>query len=502
MRKKTIFIIILIAILVTAFSDFKTESITVTKKDYKQNEQTEEVGKFADLIMASAIDKRGENDNFLSGVKFNMTTYNNVFSYESEESDNYFVFKHSNISFAKAYEILSKEQKELISSIKTTKDFNKLYPEAIFCQNLSEMEFKSTETNMQNMDEDNPNGILCTVTLPTVFYLEEVSIPTGYAKDKYIVPGGILLDYYIPDISLDETTSDNQNSIEFLVNLNNPLDLVHIRVESFSNYEGYNFKYGDTNVKDLVGINTRKAYETWSNQANKNLDCSNEIGNILSKNTIDYTTGIESNIIQDIASLREEEKTSLEGKMLMVQIEKRCPLLLHNKKGEANLKIETFVNDGKNITVSKNATLKYKIVINNTGTADAVDNIVSITIPEGLQYVENSAGEYATYNNGKIIWELNRIPAGEEIVLTYEAIISQNTYSIDTFITEATINSYSLKKEIDSNKTKVSTNLKNPKTNTQLFLIEGIISLILGISAYLYLHLKQKYTKKFIFLKQ
>jgi len=134
-KKINVLIIILIVIILgISLSNNDVNSVSVNKKDYKALIDN---NSFIDIYYE--IDKTGEDNNFLSGVKFNLRDINNSYIASFTEVDDYYELnEYKNLCFTKAYNFLSDEQKKSVEKIKTTKDLNYYYKKGILKCNFSD----------------------------------------------------------------------------------------------------------------------------------------------------------------------------------------------------------------------------------------------------------------------------------------------------------------------------------------------------------------------------
>ena len=173
-----------------------------------------------------------------------------------------------------------------------------------------------------------------------------------------------------------------------------------------------------------------------------------------------------------------------------------CYFSLFNEKGEVNLAINTTVNDKNSITTTTNNTLKYKVNVKNTGTVDAIDNIIISKLPEGFTYVENSASNGGVYNStdNTVTWNVARLRISDNIDLTYEAYAPEGASSLKSYIGEAYAQAFGMNNRIESNKTTVNLML-NPKTSAPIYGIIITLLIAWGVAGYLFLY-KKYFAKK------
>ena len=162
-------------------------------------------------------------------------------------------------------------------------------------------------------------------------------------------------------------------------------------------------------------------------------------------------------------------------------------------KNNANLSINTTVNEKESISTTSNSKLTYRVNISNSGNIAALDNKVVAKLPEGFNYVEGSASNNGKYNSNDntITWTLYRIDEESNISLSYEAYAPDGLSSLKSYVGEASLESFSISNRIESNKTTVRLML-NPKTNAPLYGIGITLIIVWGVALYLYIEHKRK----------
>ena len=166
-----------------------------------------------------------------------------------------------------------------------------------------------------------------------------------------------------------------------------------------------------------------------------------------------------------------------------------------NEKGTINLEINTTVNDKNAITTTSNNKIQYKVNVKNTGTVDAVDTLVVSKLPEGFQYVENTASNGGIYNasDNTITWDIARLRVANDTTLTYEAYIPNGVSGLNSYIGEAYAESFGMNQRVESNKTVVNL-LLNPKTSAPVYGIVITLLIAWGVAGYLFLYKNGSYS--------
>ncbi len=95
-------------------------------------------------------------------------------------------------------------------------------------------------------------------------------------------------------------------------------------------------------------------------------------------------------------------------------------------KGNPDISIDgTAVKPGDILTYEINYTNFTNVVQN--------DLVITDTIPEGTQYVEGSASEegFVSFENGILTWKFDSVEAGQLIVVSFDAVVSDGKYDIE-----------------------------------------------------------------------
>ena len=348
------------------------------------------------------INKVDENNTFQKNVKLRLTTYNYIYTIDSELKDNYY-----NLSLSKEEErnikrLFSDKQLKKIDNIKTKSDIEEL-----------------SISNNATCNDDK-----CEVLFPTVFYLEEKEVPTDYQKQKVILRGVIKVNY------------DTKDQVK----------ITDVELKSLD--ENLSIEYGEYNIDDLTSTSYEKANELWSKKEN-----------------IMY---------------REKDNNTLTGINLL------------GKKGTIDFIIKNYVNNKTNIIAVTKEKVKYKVLVKNIGTLSAVDSIVTSVIPDGFKYVDNSASNNGTYDNGEIKWNIAKLDNNKSVELSYEAYAEAGSLIGKDYVTEASISNYAIDNRLDSNRVNVKLLYLNPDVSIPIIIIGMLTTLI----AIMMIFLKKKKEKE------
>ena len=167
-------------------------------------------------------------------------------------------------------------------------------------------------------------------------------------------------------------------------------------------------------------------------------------------------------------------------------------------ESKPNLAISNYVNDSDKYFAKKDEILKYSVKIKNTGDGKSTDNVVITNVPNGLLVLEDQISDNGIYdkNNKTITWNYELLGAGAEYTFYYF------TKVIDSKITEYTGNSYissnQVQEKAESDDTIVNTEnkiivpdiIKNPNTETGIFIV--LLTIILIISSSIYFIMKKR----------
>jgi uncharacterized repeat protein (TIGR01451 family) len=76
--------------------------------------------------------------------------------------------------------------------------------------------------------------------------------------------------------------------------------------------------------------------------------------------------------------------------------------------------------------VAVGETITYTVTLKNQGLLDMDETIVvSDTIPEGTEYVENSASDGGVFESGKVTWTIAGLAAGEEKTVSFTVAVTE-----------------------------------------------------------------------------
>lgn len=170
------------------------------------------------------------------------------------------------------------------------------------------------------------------------------------------------------------------------------------------------------------------------------------------------------------------------------------PLIVTNKKGDIKLSIKNYVNNLESYTTTRGKTLNYKIVVENSGSVDSHNNVITTKIPTELEYVKGSASDGGIYNktNHTITWKVDTIGANSKISLRYSAYVPKSVTGGVKFIGSSSITSEEVG-EVQSRETQVSL-FNNPQTAAPVAIIVIMVSM-LGVLTVLKNHHKEKELK-------
>ena len=489
---------IIVGLLFISGNVLKENIISIDKKNVSDDN---DIGPYGQVRINTYFNKTDPSGNFLSNARFKMSTYNNVYSaYSSVESwtdsngnnnQGYSVnrnYEGENV-FNKAYNILSDKQKSVVDSIKTTNDFKKLNNgEYLYCHYYSESsnEEGSTEVLINNFKRE--AGYYCYIPLPTVYYLEETKAPSGYASTKVLLPGEIVLTYKINGFALTESANpsivDFRNVDEYFNGNSYNVELIETNV--FNYYFGY-LEYGNLDINTLVGTNIDEAAALWLNNVNN--DGCESIPSIGTLHVIDNGLVLPSYFLRS-------PEIQLRGgfdEAISLNQSSYCNYTIVDKKGGVNLEVSTTVNEKESVSTTNNSKLSYKVNVKNTGTVEAVDNIIISKLPEGFKYVEGTATNGGVYNaeNNTITWTVYRINEGMSVELGYEAYAPTGLSSSKSYIGEASAQAFGMTSEVLSNKTTVRL-MMNPKTSAPLYGIGITLIIMWGVAFHLYFDKRKK----------
>lgn len=289
----------------------------------------------------------------------------------------------------------------------------------------------------------------CYTMFPTVYRVEETEVPDGYSKKKIYVPGVIEINFRFPEIEYNGAITPDAR-----------IEISRIEVNPLMN--GYFIEYGQVEKEELQGIDPSQTLRLWKRYGEKQL-CENVSEVLQGPNQATIARQTKENGSEIKAFYRNNN----------------CPIELVNEKGELKLDISLSVNDKVTVTSDIEQELEFKVAVKNIGTLDAYDNTVRAKLPEGFKYVEGSASDDGTYQDGFITWTVDMLKEGNNVNLTYKAYAPKGININDNFIGEAFVMNDSIEGNyVEANKTYVKLSLNNPKTYNTI----GIIVLVLLLS--------------------
>lgn len=467
MKKRNIILLTITVLLISvlSFNIYHKQSITANKKVVADDNQTYKYGSIGANI---GIDKRDENASPLAGAKFEVSTYNKIESFTSRAyNDAYYV--DSNVDgrevFDHAKGVLSNEQRRAVDAIHTMQDFRNIeYGNEVYC-------YSDSETGEE--DYYLPAGYYCSLSLPTIYYVEETKAPAGYAKEKVIVPGEIRLLYRVPDYpySIPEEDSPQFRIADYIGNDNYNVELVHIYV--YASPSAYTIDYGTINEEVLVGLNWDENYDYWDEFADIGRECASVLA---------YRTPS----LRNHEIIKEQQGTTYPGA-------DRCNFAyIVDKQGKATVEASNYVNNVESITTRINQTLEYKVVVKNTSNVDSIDNTIVASLPEGFIFVDGSASDNGVNSGVNITWTVPRLKAGEEVTFTYKAFAPRTVSPGQDYIGTASVESTSLDRKVESNKTMVRLAFNNPNTYGPFV----IIVIVLMMSMWVVFLVGREYTQQ------
>ena len=437
MKKYTIVVLFLIVGLLFGGVFYQNNKVDKEKSIVEGNVELSDspLGMYDFYFDIENINEKGEA---IRNVEYVASTFNNTFTYpfETHETHGYMNEHESEQEYyQRIYDTMSAEQKELIDSIKTTEDFSTLEERGVRfeCSNNPYiLPSQSVSPNGTGTSELNNEGTerprYCYIDLPTYITLEETKVPTGYVKDKYFVPGLITVGYE----NFEKANSENLD-----------YDTKLLGIVIMNGNTKYAIRYGNVNRNLLTGINIENAAQVWNRYKTEDVDYIDDQS--VANNSVAIPRLGFTDLSDDVFLEVHNTNMTIYG-------------------GTVSLEATTSVNSVNSYTTNINQTLEYKVNIKNAGSADSVDNTVTVTLPEGFIYVDNSASNGGVYENGTISWNIERIAPGVELEYTFKAFASRSVTAGQDYSLSANIDSFSLDKPVDSNKTKVRLALQNPST--------------------------------------
>ena len=468
-RIKFIFVLgIIIGLLFIGGNILKENNVSIEKKDVLQEEETQDVyyrveawGNFFNI---------DDDFNLLKSSKFKISTWNNQYSFYSYQNPSgYYSFSdYRELSYVNMMNLLTDSQKNKVNNINTYSDFYNAFKDYLYYPGEGAYSgcYKGHDTN----------DVYCEIDIPSYSILEQTSVKSGYTKQKFIVPSWITFHYTLDDYSKYNSTTDT-------VSPDATMTLNEIYYDMFENVI---LKYGDYN--QIFNISSWEEYENFisSNIAYTEEQC--------------YSIPIPRDKLrsgEEKQSSNNRFNKAVGGDTYNEPYYYDCPPVVVNQSGKPNISISTTVNEKEAVNTTSNSKLTYRININNSGNAAALDNKVTSTLPEGFSYVDGSASNGGVYNanNNTVTWTLARIEEGSKVTLTYEAYAPNGLSSLKSYVSEATIESSNIQSKVVSNKTTVRL-MANPKTNAPLYGIGITLLIVWVVAIYLYIDHKRKLIKQ------
>ncbi len=426
-KKKTILLFSILLLGMIGLFSYQNKRVEVEKKEVKKDFSALD----SNVTLGSKILKTDENLNRLEDVEFKIKAYNGAFEYVSVEWQDgdlynyYFDVNDNNISPIALYNMLSPVQKNAIESISKFSDIINNFEEQNDCY----------------QDRGTSSGYICNIYMPTALILEETSVPEGYVKDKKLMQGTIVLSYSVPGY---ETEGNGYYDFHFTEErLNSPVELIGIYVDDYDfGCNGEVIEYGDANVEDLLGLEYLPGHKV-------------HLGDLAAT-----------------ANIREDKD---------VYSHSCYPIDWVNHKGNVSLSATAYVNNGNSFTTKPNQNIDYKIVVANSGTADAIDTTVKAEVPEGFIYVPGSANDNGEYRDGFIEWNVARIPKGTNMELTYKLFAPKEVSPGIDYTSKAILENFAIDSTVESNKTMVRLAFNNPVTGAPIGLILAVLCMAAGV---------------------
>ena len=421
--KKKIGIISALAIFIYIINGFSITKIdTSNKLFYEENN----VSISSNINFRTYVIDFGESKQYLSGVRYKMSTYNEVYSaYSNENVDKqeYYVELNNTEENSDIFNIFSKEQKELLDQLKTTRDFEKV-------NNGNYIQCDSSYMDII--------GVYCSIKLPTILYLEETRVPSGYTKNKVMMPGVITLIYQAIGVPQDiNTLLDTQTSNHYKTYFKNNEYTVELKEIKLTNTLGYYMEFGKVDRNKLVGVNLEESWNYWKQFA-------------VSSTSI-YETPYQN------------------GNQY---------LYLQSVKKNINLEIENLVNNKSSYTTTKNSNIEYKVTLKNVGNLDAVDSIVTSKLPKGFQYIEGTASNGGEFKDGEVKWRIDKLNSGDNIILTYNAYAPNEVDASKEYVGEANVSNFALQQDVIAKTTTTKLSIMNPKTKNSILITTSLVFII------------------------
>ena len=281
-------------------------------------------------------------------------------------------------------------------------------------------------------------GNVCEVVRMIALLLAETKAPSGYIKEKFVFPAHILYEFSL------ENNQITERNVMRLVTFGGP----YLTYKEDGDYENF-----------------------FENAMNGKYD--NDI-------VYDCPTKPHAYSIEPTQTLESRTASS-------------CEFPIINKKGSVLLAIDNFINNTYNYATTANQTLNYRVVVQNNGTASSLENIITTNLPEGINYVEESATHNGKYNKelNRLEWNFDEIEAKETVELQFRMSVPEGADLGKKYIATSTIQSKEVPIPTTSKQAIVSI-LSNPATSTPAKIIVINVLILLGIGSYLFYYQKKK----------
>ncbi len=366
--------------------------------------------------------------------------------------------------------IFTEERQDGIYQLTSSSSTNKLTEEQVM--NLLPSVLKNTLNNINSMEDinnlanqnnvfvvDRYNGangaITVRLSFKAPFKLEQVKTTPGTQKNDIIFIGYGDYYYYF----------DNNGN---LTNRN----FYNINVSN-SNY--YTILYNT----EFPTINSLSDFSLFTNQNNEKACVNNSQGKIITNQNECYEY------------INEQWSASFNTVPYFV-----------SQQGNIKLEIKESVNSLTKYNASKNKSLNYRVIVDNTGNASSSNNVITTYLPKEISVVNNTISHNGVYNkqNNTITWKIDNIEANEHIELHYRAIAPNKTNGKD-LMSHSTVKSDQVTNAVQSNTTIVTLDriieiIENPNTGSNNIYIPNtnigmplsllfVIILVIGITTFL-----------------
>lgn len=153
-----------------------------------------------------------------------------------------------------------------------------------------------------------------------------------------------------------------------------------------------------------------------------------------------------------------------------------------------NLNIINTVNDIDKYNAKKDEILMYSVKIQNTGDGYSENNIISTTIPTGLEIDKDRISDNGIYNeeDNTITWNLDILNPNEEYTFYYYAKVIDS--DIKEYIGHSYLTSNQVQEQIESENTivNIEDTIENPYTGDKLYLVILFAVISMGLTTFIY----------------